>query len=239
MKKILSAILVVLCIGGIFAYRWKTQNDIKQLVISACDDFIDEYDYSNTVGFTIEKLDYELNKVRKIKENYYLVDITWYIDYSNSDYTESVRNEKLLDMVGNAIILRVNQNNGILITYSDKVHNDSICVIVNSGAAFSGTNQHAIDEMKAGNSKDYHGHDKYDAMEIARSVVKEHLKSPSSAKFCSITDATFSCDGNSWTVSGWVDAQNSFGASLRKSFTVKFTWADDAKYSVDYCQIEE
>ena len=241
MKKVLTVILVILCVGGIFAYRWKTQNDIKKIVYSACDDFVANYDYSNTRGFTIDSIDYKINKVKKSNRNTYLIDITWYIDYSATTYKKSFCNEKLFDIVENILIYRNfhYKNCSIFFTHTKKTYNDSVRVVANGGYAFSGKKQSAIREMKSGNGKDYHGHDKYDAMEVAKAVVKEHLKSPSTAKFCSTTNASFSCDGYSWTVSGWVDAQNSFGAIIRNSFTVKFTCTDDYKYTVDYYQITD
>jgi hypothetical protein len=59
-----------------------------------------------------------------------------------------------------------------------------------------------------------------EAISEAKNIVKAHLKSPSSAKFeASTVRATQKgCD---WTVTGEVDAQNSFGASLRSTFRVK------------------
>ena len=57
--------------------------------------------------------------------------------------------------------------------------------------------------------KDTYGHDKFDAFVIAKNIVNSNLKSPSTAKFCSTSDATITRSGNTWTVRGWVDAQNS------------------------------
>ena len=69
---------------------------------------------------------------------------------------------------------------------------------------------------------DSYGNDKYDAMAAAEKYVKGKLKSPSTAKF-SGESATLS--GSTWTVTGTVDAQNGFGATVRSTFrvTVKFT----------------
>jgi hypothetical protein len=53
---------------------------------------------------------------------------------------------------------------------------------------------------------------------IAEKFVSNRLKAPSTAKF------PWSCNaiknGNQWTVRGYVDAQNSFGAMLRSHYTV-------------------
>lgn len=86
-------------------------------------------------------------------------------------------------------------------------------------------------------NEDSYGHDKFDAMVIAEKVVKGNLKSPSTAEFCSSSEYTVSCVGNTWTVKGYVDAQNSFGATLRNNFTVKFTFSSSNEYTVDSCSI--
>lgn len=57
------------------------------------------------------------------------------------------------------------------------------------------------------NNKDSYGHTKGDAFAIAEKAVKGKLKSPSTAKFCSVTEATIGCSGNTWVVRGWVDAR--------------------------------
>jgi len=86
-------------------------------------------------------------------------------------------------------------------------------------------------------STDNYSHDKFDAMTIARKIVKNNLKSPSTAKFCDTTDASISCSGNTWTVRGWVEAQNSFGAVIRNNFTVKITFTSKDVYTIDSCSI--
>lgn len=80
---------------------------------------------------------------------------------------------------------------------------------------------------------DEYGHDKYDAAVVAKTIVKDNLKSPSTAEFCKTSECAISCSGNTWTVSGYVDAQNSFGAVLRNNFKVKFTFTTSNKYTID------
>lgn len=53
--------------------------------------------------------------------------------------------------------------------------------------------------------------------------------------FCSVTEATIGCSGNTWVVRGWVDAQNGFGATIRTQFVVTFTFASKDMYSLDSC----
>lgn len=63
-----------------------------------------------------------------------------------------------------------------------------------------------------------------DAKVCAVKAVKDSLKSPSTADFCSYNDMTAtSLGGDKWKVTGYVDAQNSFGATLRENWTVTLT----------------
>ena len=62
----------------------------------------------------------------------------------------------------------------------------------------------------------------------AQDIVSNNLKSPSSAKFCYITDSTILCNGgNDYTVKGYVDADNSYGANIRSNFTATLTYTQD------------
>lgn len=70
---------------------------------------------------------------------------------------------------------------------------------------------------------------KIEAWTMAELFVKDHLKSPSTASFGSIVGEwqdpgkrvqKFGSDGT-YIVTGWVDAQNAFGATLRNDFSVK------------------
>ena len=98
------------------------------------------------------------------------------------------------------------------------------------------TSNGSVPSTTAGSSsKDSYGHTKGDAFAIAEKAVKGKLKSPSTAKFCSVTEATIGCSGNTWVVRGWVDAQNGFGATVRTQFAVTFTFASKDMYSLDSC----
>lgn len=93
------------------------------------------------------------------------------------------------------------------------------------------------DVIANGNGKDRYGHDKFDAFVVAENAVKEKLKSPSTAQFCTTTEATIGRNGNTWTVKGWVDAQNGYGAMVRANFVVTFTFASKNTYSVALCTV--
>lgn len=67
-------------------------------------------------------------------------------------------------------------------------------------------------------------HTDSEAFSCAKAIVKSVLKSPSTAKFCWITDATVVHLGNGeYKVTGWVEAENSYGATLRRNFVVVYT----------------
>ena len=67
------------------------------------------------------------------------------------------------------------------------------------------------------------------AWSYAKSYVKSELKSPSEAVFCSYYDATITYDKNTgvYTIKGYVDAPNSFGATIRTKFTVNLELTGD------------
>lgn len=65
------------------------------------------------------------------------------------------------------------------------------------------------------------------AVTSAQNLVKKELKAPSTAKF-SYDDEEYIVkkNGLDWKVSGYVDAQNGFGASIRTYWTAIFTMGD-------------
>lgn len=71
------------------------------------------------------------------------------------------------------------------------------------------------------------GGGEYGARDVCQQFVEKRLKSPGSADFSS-ESATENPDG-SWTVTGDVDSDNSFGASIRNSYrcTVRHTSGDN------------
>lgn len=67
-------------------------------------------------------------------------------------------------------------------------------------------------------------HSDDDAFYCAQLIVEDYLKAPSTAKFCKLSDATVAHLGNGeYMVTGWVDAENSFGATIRSNFVVTYT----------------
>ncbi len=67
-------------------------------------------------------------------------------------------------------------------------------------------------------------HSDDDAFYCATLIVEDYLKAPSTAKFCKLSDATVTHLGNGeYMVTGWVDAENSYGAMIRSDFVVTYT----------------
>lgn len=67
-------------------------------------------------------------------------------------------------------------------------------------------------------------HSDEDAFYCATLIVEDYLKAPSTAKFCKLSDATVTHLGNGeYMVTGWVDAENSYGAMIRSDFVVTYT----------------
>lgn len=60
--------------------------------------------------------------------------------------------------------------------------------------------------------------DGYDARAACREFVKRELKAPATAKF---SDLQHVGSGTTWTVTGAVDAENGFGATVRMTFTCR------------------
>lgn len=86
-------------------------------------------------------------------------------------------------------------------------------------------------------TKDSYGNTETGVYVAVKDAVSDRLKSPSTAEFCPLSEATFSCSDNTWTVTGWVDAQNSFGATRRNDFTVVITFDGNNTYTIDSCSV--
>lgn len=99
--------------------------------------------------------------------------------------------------------------------------------------------QHFEVEKKYAESKQDNGKiDETDVWFEAKDIVKSRLKAPSTASFCSQSSATITKSGRTWTITGYVDAENSFGAMIRNNFTVQITFnKNSTQYSIDKCVI--
>lgn len=62
------------------------------------------------------------------------------------------------------------------------------------------------------------GRDEFGAQVMCEQFVEDRLKAPATADFPSSSEYVVSGSGNSYTVQGYVDAENSFGAKIRTNF---------------------
>lgn len=73
--------------------------------------------------------------------------------------------------------------------------------------------------------------DKDTALVMAQGFVKDNLKSPSSAEFGWPSEySIIQLEENRFSVSGWVDSQNSFGAMLRTNFVCDVEYAGNDEW---------
>lgn len=95
-------------------------------------------------------------------------------------------------------------------------------------------------EVTTSTTSDYNSnrHSDDDAFYLAKLIVKDYLKAPSSAVFCPQSEAVVSYLGNGeYMVTGWVESQNSLGVMIRSDFIVTYT-ATKTGYKNAYAIIE-
>jgi hypothetical protein len=85
-----------------------------------------------------------------------------------------------------------------------------------------------------GDDGDSAGDDRNDGMAkvMCEQFVEERLKAPASADFSGVFDTTVTGSGNDYTVRGYVDAQNSFGAQIRSDYTCEIQDSGDDKWTL-------
>ena len=93
--------------------------------------------------------------------------------------------------------------------------------------------ERAEDEKRADENSDYETQAKI----CAEKAVKDNLKSPSTANFCKYSEMnTMSLGNNRWKITGYVEAENSFGATVRENWVVTLTLTESGftDYSVEF-----
>ena len=82
------------------------------------------------------------------------------------------------------------------------------------------------------------GPDEVGAFFMSKKFVEERLKAPSSADFCSYSDATVTdLGGGRFSVSAYVDAQNSFGATIRTYYSCVLRSTDGDTWTLESLDI--
>lgn len=71
-------------------------------------------------------------------------------------------------------------------------------------------------------------YDRFNAQTECEHFVSQRLKAPATADFAPMRDLRITGEGNGpWTVEGYVDAQNSFGAKIRNRYTCSVAFNGD------------
>lgn len=73
---------------------------------------------------------------------------------------------------------------------------------------------------------------------LAKHEVENRLKAPDSAKFPPKSKATISETNGRYVINSYVDAENSFGASVRSKFTAIIRKDSNGKYLVESIDIK-
>lgn len=79
------------------------------------------------------------------------------------------------------------------------------------------------------------------AVTAAQNLVKDELRSPSTARFPVSGDAYIVVKtGTQWSVAGYVDAQNGYGATVREQWTASFEMSDPSgsQYTISNYEVE-
>jgi hypothetical protein len=76
------------------------------------------------------------------------------------------------------------------------------------------------------------GPDAMGAKIACKDFVSKALVSPSTADFPSYSDFDATGSGSDWTVGGYVDSENGFGAQVRSSWTCKVSSSDGDSWSL-------
>jgi len=73
---------------------------------------------------------------------------------------------------------------------------------------------------------------KHGAWDVCSEFVKDRLKAPASADFAEYgaADTAVTKTGKTYTVLGFVDAENSFGANIRTTYTCKVRYLSGRSY---------
>lgn len=77
------------------------------------------------------------------------------------------------------------------------------------------------------------GPDEMGAKIACKQFVEDHLRAPSTADFQGYGSMTAAGGPTTWTVGGYVDAENGFGAQIRSDFTCKVSSADGDSWTLE------
>jgi len=86
---------------------------------------------------------------------------------------------------------------------------------------------------------DRHSESSYNAYEAAQEFIKHRLKSPSTAVFPRASDVRITKQDDAWSINGYYDAQNSFGAMLRGEYVCRVKYLGAGEWEeVDFLSLD-
>jgi hypothetical protein len=100
-----------------------------------------------------------------------------------------------------------------------------LAVGVIAGLASTGSSGSSSDTEEPGDQKDM-------ATVMCEEFVDRQLKAPGTADYGSLSEATVIFEDDVYTVDNYVDAENSFGAKLRSTFTCKVTYEGNDQWTL-------
>ena len=245
---IVATCVGIILMGALYYYASQNQDEFYAMRAQACNITQPIVESAEEQG--LKDVTVELREVNYEGHHWYDADITCsnFGDFSPEEMYNIYKSIEFKD-IGKRVIF-----GGDIYSGEDvyKIYVDSNTVYKNSEVIYdnyvdSKNHKEAQDrknssfdsEMRETTSseKDSYGHNKYDAITIAEKEVKAKLKAPSTAKFSSSSETSVTRSRNTWRVTGWVDAQNGFGTTVRNSYTVKIEFASSDTYTVKECSV--
>lgn len=77
------------------------------------------------------------------------------------------------------------------------------------------------------------------AISFCKNLVRQELKAPASAKFEFLPEVTTSEINETYMISSYIDAENSFGAKVRTNYFCQLNYIDGREWSVHTLRLEE
>ena len=230
---IATSILIISCVAFIIIFNHLKEsnyrNELISQVISNCEDS----------GLK----DAQITQITKCDGYYSIV-----VDSSNlSDFSEKelLNIDKIINMdnilvfyyTSNGDIYDISSNMNKITKNGKEIYNDYYSseihktVEENKNNTQNGSTDYSTDNISE--------NDKGFAWAVAEKEVTDRLKAPSTAKFPTYNSAIISKSGSDFKVEGYVDAENSYGAKIRTTFSVEFTKNSEESYVVINITINE
>lgn len=205
-------ICLVAIVGMVYAYLWYEAEQIKDNLIIEVTQTAEDFGLEDVFVLVGEEVP-ELKKY-----NYY------YVTISSSNFQKFSNDEKFAFDEAIGLIPNCFMDMYMVDTGYYEVYSSSRSIYKNGKEIYS---DYEPKENKISNPFGTAVTDsdlKIDAWVCAKDIVEKDLKVPSSADFCSLSEATvFSNGGSDYTVVGYVDAENSLGVEIRSDFVVTLT----------------